>query len=154
MASIIFSNRFKNKIERVGKSGVLQLNALNFVEKSEVPLRKIHQPYRIFPTGGKILISQKISKEILHEKSQSPECIRSCTPNKSLKVRKSPNYFADGFMRSKYSFGIHEGRVYTEQDSSIDVINCQKLPRIKSVSYNLRENFSKHRSKTRISKYY
>ncbi|OMJ92948.1 hypothetical protein SteCoe_4165 [Stentor coeruleus] len=154
MASITFSNRFKNKIERVGKSGILKLNELNFVEKGELPLRKIHQPFRVIPNGSKILISQKLGKEELHEKSKSLEYLRSYTPNKDVKIRKSPGCVAESFMRSKYSLGIREGRVYTEQDCSKDVIISSKLPKIKSVSYNHRANSSKHRSKTRISKYY
>ncbi|OMJ68481.1 hypothetical protein SteCoe_34047 [Stentor coeruleus] len=154
MSSITFSNRFKNKIERVGKSGILQLNALHFVEKSELPSRKIHQPLRVFPTNSKILISKKLGKEDWHEKSQSPERFRSCTPNKYLKIKKSPSYVSESFMRSKYTLGVSESYVYTEQDSTSDINNCPKLPKIKSVSYDLRENFSKHRSKTRVSKYY
>lgn len=42
MASITFHDRFKNKIEQVGKDGILRINSLKSVEKGKIPEYKLH----------------------------------------------------------------------------------------------------------------
>ncbi|OMJ94856.1 hypothetical protein SteCoe_1882 [Stentor coeruleus] len=142
MASLTFASRFKNKIEKLGKNGIIPLNKSNFIEKTEIPLSKIHQPLlKFLPSNSKAIITQSISQEDKIKKITNTKYFRSYTPIRNYPVsRISPSLLGENVKRSLSPYRLQEGRVYTEPINSQDPLPCPKLPRINSGSYNLRDH--------------
>lgn len=152
MVSLSFSSRFKNKIEKLGRDGVPSLIASNVIDKTEVPSWKIHQPLlRLLPSNSKVMISQKANNELKQEYVKN-DTHRSITPTNMLpQIRLSPIRIKGTAPRSKSP--LREGIFYTDPEK-IDITNsCPKLPRISSSQYKLKSSI-KHKSRTRVKKYY
>lgn len=69
MASLEFTKRFKNKAKVVGREGILAIHFSNAIEKTELPITKLHgyQDIKGFPSAKSAYILNKYSP-----KSKSP----------------------------------------------------------------------------------
>lgn len=75
MANLEFNNRFKNKLNTLGKTGFLQVDPTNAVNKQEVPERKMHKFSSILTSSQSIttvigkkpnLLSQSPISSVVH----------------------------------------------------------------------------------------
>jgi hypothetical protein len=53
------TNRFKNKVEKLGKHGIFALNSSHPIDKSDIPESKIHHPLiKVYPSTKKLMIAK------------------------------------------------------------------------------------------------
>ena len=142
MATLSFTNRFRNKIEKIGKEGITSLNASNPIEKSEIPESKLHKPLlKVRPSASKLMISSKLQESDKISQVSTTNSYRSITPFKGLpSIRISPTRILEYSSRSKSPLDISESYL-NKEGSQENSFSCVKLPRINSGSYNLRANF-------------
>jgi hypothetical protein len=154
MSTLSFTKRFKNKIDKLGRDGITHLNASHPIDKSDIPERKIHQPFlRLLPSNSKVLITHKVNKEDNSGEGKSI-IFRSSTPNGALpQIRTSPNRNEEKFSRSKSPVFIREGIIYTEPERIDTSISCPKLPKLTPGQYNIREHI-KRKLKFTMKKYF
>lgn len=102
MASLNFTDRFKSKIEKIGKDGVFSLATQNPIEKS-VTERKIHDNILAgLPSVPKIRIVKNFPIDERQEYQNTMKSTRSTTPTILPLLRASPTSLS-GILSNKKS---------------------------------------------------
>lgn len=138
MASLNFTDRFKSKIEKIGKDGISSLTTQNPIEKS-VTERKIHENISIrLPSVSKIRIVKNIPIDERQEYQSLTKSTRSTTPTILPLLRASPTSLS-GISSNKKLKGSQEMPTnsilsgYSYKDSNRLPALREKLQSIKSV---------------------
>ncbi|OMJ94271.1 hypothetical protein SteCoe_2612 [Stentor coeruleus] len=154
MSTLSFTKRFKNKIDKLGRDGFVYLNASNPIDKSDIPARKIHQPFlRLLPSNSKVLITQKVIKEDNSVEGKSIN-FRSVTPDNALpQIRVSPIRNKEKISKSKSPVYVREGIIYNETEHIDTSISCPKLPKIIPPQYSIRDHI-RRKLKLTMKKYF
>ena len=144
MASFSFKKRFKDKIDRIGKDGVPEIDSYKAIEKQDIPESKIHMPFsRLMPPPIKIMITSKLSTSQRMTPESNNIIYRSISPYKFFpQVKLSPvRNFETYSSRSKSPL---QSNPTPEPDKHLDIsASCVKLPRINSGLKDLRLNMKK-----------
>jgi hypothetical protein len=146
MSTQSFAFRFKNKIVKLGKDGLIPLNASNPIDKTELPESKLHQPVLgSLPSAPKIMIS---TKAVEIDNQLTSKSYRSLTPYKLLpQLRNSPIRGKDSQGRDFSTIKMLDRSARLEEDDKSASNSCVKLPRINSGTNNVRKAL---RSKVRV----
>jgi hypothetical protein len=91
MASLQFTDRFKNKTQIIGKSGPSSLTTSNPAQTEEPPESKLHPKIpSYFPSLQKIRILKFPKSDSKTEESETLKSLRSITPTTLPTLRQSP----------------------------------------------------------------
>ena len=144
MASVTFTTRFRNKIDRIGKEGLPISESLKAIDKGKIPEYKVHfQVSKLFPSASKIMILTNVNT---NSKTPVPGINISgdLTPVRILPtLNRSPMRADKTTTRSKSPVQFGYNRL-ARHDSSAEITNsCAKLPRISSGLRNIRMSTQK-----------
>ena len=114
MASTEFTIRFKNKISKVGKLGLIPFETSNAIEKSELPESKVHIPLSSISSSH--LRAVKIDRSVLSQ-SKSP-ISDHYTTEKLL-----GNLIFPGINRTP----MRSGKAMSRSKSPVMIRNCTEL---------------------------
>ena len=136
MASLEFSNRFKNKLNKIGKEGLPIIDSSNAIEKSEVPASKSHSIYKKIEP---LLTKSMIASQFYNSRSKSPAFnIINSNNNGTLvslpSLDISPNKNTGIYLSRSKSPIVIRG-VYNPKEENLPVISnsLARLPRIQSI---------------------
>ena len=144
MASVTFTTRFRNKIDKIGKEGLPVSESLKAIDKGKIPEYKVHfQISKLFPSTSKIMIAKNLNP---YCKTPDPDHHESAdtTPVRILPLlNRSPTRTEKISARSKSPIQFGYNRL-ARHDSSAEIANsCAKLPRICSGLKNIRMSIQK-----------
>ena len=135
MASVNFTKRFKNKVERIGRHGLHTLKTLNPVEKLDIPLSKLHKSIvTLLPHHPKSGISHQPSYDDLIYSSS-----RSISSSKLLpSVKMVPEKLVLFRNISKSPNDSKERSLNFSSRSKVSGSSCISLPKLNQRYYNLK----------------
>lgn len=146
MASLNFTNRFKNKIDKIGKEGLPVSGSLRAIEKLGIPDSKVHIPMsRLLPTPSKLMISSKGQKIQIRPLEKDLSEPRSLTPYKIFPlINRSPlRSDCNSPVRSLSPLQQSYNGLYRQERNAELTGSCVKLPRVNSGLKSIRMNMKR-----------
>jgi hypothetical protein len=139
MASPSFIDRFRNKLDQVGRDGTVKIESCNAVSKEHIPENKTHHFYK------KVLHSSNLSTDLKQRSSwtKSMDTLTNHNSAVNLKTvsRVSENLqVSDRNLNKKSSYSRlknFSGPLDSERDNSNLGTSCIKLPPLNPNSMNL-----------------
>ena len=143
MASSDFANRFKDKIEKIGKSGLTSLNANFPITKTEVPESKIHKSIlTLIQSKPRLIMSNKGIEEIncsSKQTSRSKSSLKLLPPLRASPSKLVLNQFNRSAIESQEAQSAISGRSQNNRSS------CMSLPKISQRLINVKSILAKSR---------
>lgn len=136
MASLNFTERFKTKIEKIGKNGILSLATINPIDKSSVTDQKVHENFiTVLPSVAKIRILKNVPIDEKKNELDSFKPNRSSTTLLPL-LRTSPTSLSSNIGKKRTEDSPEKTFGVSCSGSSFKTMN--KLPQIRSKLQNLK----------------
>ncbi|OMJ66787.1 hypothetical protein SteCoe_36249 [Stentor coeruleus] len=135
MASLEFTKRFQNKAKVVGRDGILAMHFSNAIEKTELPVTKIHgyQEIKGIPTAKSAYILNKYSPKNRSPLAKVFQQTVYQTPNCNLTSNKTPGPYERTLVsRSKSPILLKHFDTFHDKTSNDLNLQYFKFPRINS----------------------